>query len=85
MPNTIKSSSMMPCEMAKGGSVWVGASSFKAGVFWCDQDEKVQVKGNEGVDNVYLAPDTGEPTQIEGVARRRQNKRARLCQPHRPG
>ena len=33
MPNTIKSSSTMPCEMAKDGSVWVGASSFKAGGF----------------------------------------------------
>jgi hypothetical protein len=32
--NTIKNSSTMPCEMAKSGSVWVGASSFKAGVFW---------------------------------------------------
>ena len=47
----------------------------------CDQDEKVQVKGNEGVDNVYLAPGTGEPTQIEGVARRRQNKERDYANP----
>jgi hypothetical protein len=47
MPIATKSRSAKPCEMAKEGSVWVGASSLRAGVLvLCDKDENL---GKEGL------------------------------------